>query len=73
MRRGVVLGLALGSLIGGTAGATILTASEHPENARHAHVQQRPGTAAAQSAAAQSASAQSASTADAAYTPSSAT
>jgi hypothetical protein len=29
MRRGVVIGLAVGSLVGGTAGATILTASEH--------------------------------------------
>ena len=29
MRRGVMIGLAIGSLVGGTAGATILTASEH--------------------------------------------
>ena len=28
-RRGVMIGLVIGSLIGGTAGATILTASEH--------------------------------------------
>jgi hypothetical protein len=29
MRRGVMIGLVIGSLVGGTAGATILTASEH--------------------------------------------
>jgi hypothetical protein len=28
-RRGIIIGFVVGSLIGGTAGATILTASEH--------------------------------------------
>jgi hypothetical protein len=49
MRRGVILGLVLGSLIGGTAGATILTASEHRENVGHVQVQPATSTSGAHS------------------------
>ena len=37
MRRGVTIGLIIGSLVGGTAGATILTASEHGSPAARAN------------------------------------
>jgi hypothetical protein len=49
MRRGVILGLVLGSLIGGTAGATILTAAEHRAGVAHVQSQPAPATTAAHS------------------------
>ena len=43
MRRGVTIGLIIGSLVGGTAGATILTASEHGSPATRGERARGPG------------------------------